>query len=310
MSEREIFETDENIREQARQAVAEGRLLDLKNDVVFKSYFSKETPAGIYCRTKMLGSIIGQRVETATVLNPDILPDFIHGKFPRLDIHCILDDGSEADVEMQGTKQHDDQIKRSIYYGAVLAKNAVKTGVLYSQMPKVYQIMFMDCTVIKEEKGKERFHHSYTFRDDENGAQLSDVLQIHFIELPKLKRNIETMSELEFWALMIKSGGSEKTQELFRKFDDRQEDLKMANTLLRDISKDEKEWWAKFSYETAERERNAIQNAALLQAEHRGAFQSSITTAHNLFKLGLSDEQIASAVNLPIGEIEKLHNSI
>ena len=301
-----VLELDENIREQARQAVAEGRLLDLKNDVVFKSYFSKETPAGIYCRTKMLGSIIGQRVETATVLNPDILPDFVLGKFPRLDIHCILDDGSEVDVEMQGTKQHDDQIKRSIYYGAVLAKNAVKTGVLYSQMPKVYQIMFMDCTVIKEEKGKERFHHSYTFRDDENGAQLSDVLQIHFIELPKLKRNIETMSELEFWALMIKSGGSEKTQELFRKFDDRQEDLKMANTLLRDISKDEKEWWAKFSYETAERERNAIQNAALRNAQQQGAYNNALTNARTMLQDGMSVELVSKYSHLPIEEVKNL----
>ena len=259
--------TDEDIRELARRAVAEGRLLDLKSDVVFKSFFSKETPEGVYCRTKMISAVIGKTVKTATVLNPDILPDFIQGKFPRLDIHCVLDDGSEIDVEMQGTKQHDDQIKRSIYYGSVLAKNAVKTGVLYSQMPKVYQIMFMDCSVIEDEKGKERFHHSYTFRDDENGKQLSDVFQIHFIELPKLKRNLETMSELEFWSMMIKSGGSEKTQELFKKFSDRQEDLKMANTLLNDISQDEKEWWVKFSYESAERERHAYFSNTLEQAK-------------------------------------------
>ena len=138
------FEIDEDIKALSRQAVAEGRLLDLKNDVVFKSFFSKNTPEGIYCRTKMLGAVIGQKVKSATVLNPEILPDFMHGKFPRLDIHCVLEDGSEVDVEMQGTKQHDNQIKRSIYYSAVLAKNAVKAGALYAQMPKVYQIMVMD----------------------------------------------------------------------------------------------------------------------------------------------------------------------
>ena len=263
------FMVDEDIRELARQAVAEGRLLDLKSDVVFKSFFSKDSPEGVYCRTKMISAIIGKNVESATVLNPDILPDFIQGKFPRLDIHCVLDDKSEVDVEMQGTKQHDDQIKRSIYYGAVLAKNAVKTGVLYSQMPRVIQIMFMDCTVIEDEKGKERFHHSYTFRDDENGKQLSDVFQIHFIELPKLKGKLETMSELEFWAMMIKSGGSEKTQELFKKFEERQEDLKMANALLHDISTSEKEWWIKFSYESAERERNAYFTNTLEQAKQQ-----------------------------------------
>ena len=93
----EIPFIDEEIREQARQAVAEGRLLDLKNDVVFKSYFSKNTPEGIYCRRRMLSAVIGQEVKEATVLNPDILPDFVLGKFPRLDIHCVLDDGCGVD---------------------------------------------------------------------------------------------------------------------------------------------------------------------------------------------------------------------
>ena len=91
--EETVFFDDEDLREKARQAVAEGRLLDLTSDVVFKSFFSKDTKEGVYCRTKMISSVIGKTVKTATVLNPDIFPDFISGKFPRLDIHCVLDDG-------------------------------------------------------------------------------------------------------------------------------------------------------------------------------------------------------------------------
>ena len=120
--------TDEDIRELARRAVAEGRLLDLKSDVVFKSFFSKETPEGVYCRTKMISAVIGKTVKTAIVLNPDILPDFIQGKFPRLDIHCVLDDGREIDVEMQGTKQHDDQIARKRVLCRVACKKLCETG--------------------------------------------------------------------------------------------------------------------------------------------------------------------------------------
>ncbi len=306
------YDNDE-IKEQARQAVSDGRLLDLKSDVVFKSFFSKETKEGIYCRTKMLSSVIGQKVKEAIVLNPDILLDFMSGKFPRLDIHCVLADKSEVDVEMQGTKERDDQIRRSIYYSAVLAKNAVKAGVLYSKMPRVFQIMFMDFKIIHDEAGQERFHHSYTFRDDESGKQLSDVIQIHYIELPKLKKNIKTMSELEFWALMIQSGGSEITQEIFRKFDERKEDLLMANTLLQDISKDEKEWWIKFSYESAERERNAYFSNTLeqakQQAKEQGMQQATVNNAIEFLKMGLSVEQVAQGTHLPITEVQKLQSS-
>ena len=41
----------------------------------------------------------------------------------------------------------------------------------------------------------------------------------------------------------------------------------------------------------------------------QGMQQASMMTAHNLFKLGLSDEQIALAVNLPISEIKSIHTN-
>ena len=298
--EETVFFDDEDLREKARQAVAEGRLLDLKSDVVFKSFFSKDTKEGVYCRTKMISSVIGKTVKTATVLNPDILPDFISGKFPRLDIHCVLDDGSEIDVEMQGTKAHDDQIARSVYYAVSLAKSSVKQGMIYSQMPRVHQIMFMDFKVVEDEE----FYHSYSFCDDKTGAQLSDLVQIHFIELPKLKSNPEQMSELMFWAMMVKSGTTDNTQAVFNTFPVIKEDLHMANTLLRDISQSEKEWWV--SYESAERERNAYFNASLQQAEQRGMQQGQNQIIQNMLSLGKNYSEIAQLTGLSESQVRKI----
>ena len=309
--EAETSLTDEDIRELARRAVAEGRLLDLKSDVVFKSFFSKETPEGVYCRTKMISAVIGKTVKTAIVLNPDILPDFIQGKFPRLDIHCVLDDGSEIDVEMQGTKQHDDQIARSVYYAVSLAKSSVKQGMTYSQMPRVHQIMFMDFKTVKDEE----FYHSYSFRDDKSGVQLSNLVKIHFIELPKLKSNPEKMNELMFWAMMIKSGTTDNTQAVFKKFSAIKEDLDMANTLLRDISQSEKEWWVKFSYESAERERNAYFNASLQQAKkeamqqglqeglQQGIQQGQSAFVNKMLSQGRTFAEIADFTGIPESQV-------
>ena len=303
---------DEEIREKARKAVAEGRLLDLKNDIVFKSFFSKDTPEGIYCRTRMLSSIIGQEVKEATVLNPDILPDFVLGKFPRLDIHCVLDDGSEIDVEMQGTRQHDDQIARSVFYAASLAKNSVKKGMSYMQMPRVHQIMFMDFTATKDDE----FYHSYSLRDDKTFTLLSNLLQIHFIELPKLKMS-KSVSELEFWAMMVKSGGSETTLKELGKIDKLKEDYTMATALLNTISSSQQEWERKFAFESAEMDRiSAIEYATrqgiaqgITQGIAQGAHENAISNAINFLRMGLSPEQVAQGTHPPLSEVNKLQLS-
>ena len=135
---------DEEIKEQAALAVAQGRTLNLRNDIVFKSFFSKECKESAYCRRKMLSAVIGREVKETKVLNPELLPTRTDGKYPRLDIHCKLEDGSEVDVEMQNSMYDDDQIKRSIYYAATLTHNALSSGEPYSQLPHIYQIMFMN----------------------------------------------------------------------------------------------------------------------------------------------------------------------
>ena len=51
---------DEDVKEQAALAVAQGRTLNLKNDIVFKSFFSKDCEESAYCRKKMLSAVIGR----------------------------------------------------------------------------------------------------------------------------------------------------------------------------------------------------------------------------------------------------------
>ena len=46
------------------------------------------------------------------------------------------------------------------------------------------------------------------------------------------------------------------------------------------------------------------------EAMRFGMQQANVKTAYNLFKLGLSDEQIALAVNLPISEIKSIHTNV
>ncbi|WP_294431269.1 Rpn family recombination-promoting nuclease/putative transposase [uncultured Treponema sp.] len=304
---------DDEVKEQAARAVAEGRILNLKNDIVFKSFFSKKCKESAYCRRKMLSAVIGQEVEETKVLNPELLPTRTDGKFPRLDIHCKLADGSEVDVELQNSMYKDDQIKRSIYYAATLTHNALSSGEPYSQLPHIYQIMFMDFQKIEDKK----LHHAYTFKEREDNTELSDIMQIHYIELPKINEILKKLadgakelSEVEFWSILIKMGGNPQTQSLLQKLTAMQEEMDMAQALLNKMSRNQQEWENQFGYERfvhdcISREKYAFNSghaAGLAEGERKKALE----TARTALLMNIAPEQIAKLTGLSAEEIKRL----
>ena len=240
---------DSEILEQAEKAVKAGKLLDLKSDIVFKTFFANPSKEADYCRKRLLTAVLNRKVVKAKVLNPEIVPEFISGKAPRLDIHCTIDDGSEIDVEMQGRKYDDDQKKRSVYYAAKLMAGALKEGKKYMSVPEVHQIMFVNFRMADDD----RLHHIYMFKENEDNSVLQKDFQIHFIELPKikeiLKKPLKSLSELEFWSILILAGADKHVQTMLRNFPDFKEDLDMAKVNLNKISKDKIAWAYKLSEE-------------------------------------------------------------
>ena len=302
---------DEEVKEQAAEAVAQGRTLNLKNDIVFKSFFSKDCPESAYCRKKMLSAVIGRTVSETTVLNPELLPTRLDGKFPRLDIHCKLDDGSEVDVELQSSMYKDDQIKRSVYYAATLTHNSLSSGDQYALLPHIYQIMFMDFTVTKDE----RLHHSYIFKERKDHTELTDIVQIHYVELSKiadiLKKQSEELSEVEFWSMLIMSAEQPKARSLLKKLADRQEEMDMAQALLNTMSRDQQEWENQFGYERFVHDCISREKYAFTQGEQRGIQQgmqqgernARLETAQNLMRLGISTDIIMQATGIDEAEL-------
>lgn len=309
----QIF-VDDEVREQAAQAVAQKKRLNLKNDVVFKSFFSKDCVESDYCRKKMLSAVIGKTVTDTKVLNPEILPTRMDGKFPRLDIHCNLNDGSEVEVEMQNNMYQDDQIKRSIYYTAALTHNSLSKGEDYAFLPHIYQIQFVDFDFIKDS----RLHHSYVFKERKDHVELSDIVQIHFIELPKiggvLKKQPEDLSEIEFWAMLIMSYEEPRVWDLLTALTARQEEMNMAQALLNTMSSDQQEWENQIGYERfirdcISRENNAYRKGekqGIQQGLAQGAAQKAMETAENFLKEGISTEIIARCTGLPLEQVKEI----
>ncbi len=301
---------DEEIKEMAAEAVAQGRKLNLKNDIVFKSFFSKECKESAYCRRKLLSAVIGRTVTETKVLNPELLPSRNDGKFPRLDIHCKLEDGSEVDIELQNSMYNDDQIKRSVYYAAVLTHNALSAGEQYAILPHIYQIMFMDFTVTEDK----RLHHTYTFKERTDHRELSDIVQIHHVELPKisdsLKKEAQELSELEFWSILILSAENEKAAKLLKNLAARKEEIGMAEALLTTMSQDQQEWEKQFGYERFVHDCISREKYAYTQGISKGIAQGerkrALEAARRMLHDQLPAELIAKYTEITVDEILQL----
>ena len=304
---------DEEVKQ---QAVAQGRTLNLKNDIVFKSFFSKDCKESAFCRRKMLSAVIGRTVTDTTVLNPEILPTRLDGKFPRLDIHCRLDNGSEVDVEIQNSMYRNDQVKRSIYYAASLTHNALTSGDQYAILPHVYQIQFMDFTVVRDDR---RLHHTYLFKEREDNTELSDIVQIHYIELPKiaesLRKPADELSELEFWVMLIMAHEKPKARRLLSTLAARKEEMDMARALLDTMSRDRQEWENQFGYERFVHDCISREQYAYTKGERQGMERGleqgerkrALEDARRMLANGkLSTEEIADITQFSIEEVQQL----
>ena len=150
----------------------------------------------------------------------------------------------------------------------------------------------------------DRFHSVYRLKDCETHEELTDVMELHFIELKKMKdvKHIEEIkTKLEAWLYFINQPESELVQELEKV----EVDIKEAKDELIRLSGD-KEERARY-----EKRRESLLNkvSALKNAEEKGIRQGArkekIEIAKNLLDI-LDNETISLKTGLSVSEVQQL----
>ncbi|GHV46535.1 hypothetical protein AGMMS49546_34730 [Spirochaetia bacterium] len=88
------------IRRLARKYAAEGRILDVMLDIVFKLLFTANDDDSREALRLLLSDCTHRSVRNVQVQNNEILPEYLTGKTVRLDIHVTFNDGEQADLEI------------------------------------------------------------------------------------------------------------------------------------------------------------------------------------------------------------------
>ena len=179
-----------------------------KVDFAFKKLFGSAENIDIL--TELVNSVLEQGAITAgevfhpieqlTLKNPYNLADYEKGKMSILDIKAQDSQGTWYDIEMQIAEQgyYD---KRAFYYWAKMYVDQLESGKGYIELRKTVGIHLIDFDYLSEEAN---YHNVYRIYNVGSHKPLSDLFELHFIEMNKLTKPLtELRSKLERWVTFL-----------------------------------------------------------------------------------------------------------
>jgi predicted transposase/invertase (TIGR01784 family) len=156
--------------------------------------------------------------------------------------------------------------ERIIFYSTKLITEQLAIGDKYEQIKKSISIVILDDPLIKSSP---KYHHRFTFYDHESNVELSDIIEIHTLELSKLPQAVDGTA-LYDWAKFI----SAETEEELSKVAEKKHQKKKAAFVLRDLTADEQ---ARYMIEQLEKgRRDRIAREEYLQEQEREKWQTIV----------------------------------
>ena len=208
----------------------ESKLLKVTNDYVFKRIFGKKGNEDI--TRSFIEAVTSEYYENINLEDTPILErDLLENKMGILDVKVVANEINDIDIEMQVTKS-EHIAERILWYWAKMYASSIEKGEGYSSTKRAICIMIADFKV-ERLKEIENYHTKWNIREEEKrDIILTDKLEIHIIELAKLKDK-DSKEKLKEWCKFIKAPESvgESTMK----------EIKMAKEELNKISQDKKE---------------------------------------------------------------------
>ncbi len=275
-------------------------LLDPKVDFVFKNIFG--SPKHPRILISFLNAILKpiNKIISVEVKGTELEKQFIDDKYSRLDIKAETNNNEIINIEIQ-LKNEYNMIKRSLYYLSKMYEEQLGEGEDYSKLNRTICIKILNFKYLKTEK----FHTGYRLKELETNEELTDVIEMHFIEIPKLPEESDEKDMLMAWTEFLRDPESEKIRSLEMSI----EEIREAKDELVRMSNDKEQ------REIYEMRAKILKDkvSALNEAERKGIEKGlqqgeknkAIEIAKNLLGV-LNDETISLKTGLTIEEITRL----
>ncbi|SKA96920.1 conserved hypothetical protein (putative transposase or invertase) [Caloramator quimbayensis] len=279
-------------------------LIPPKMDFVFKHIFGNEKHKQVL--VSFLSAVLRmpkEELEGLEILNSELIKNHKKDKKGVLDVRVRTKDNKEIDIEVQ-IIDSGYMAERTLFYWSKMYTQQIESGGKYTDLKKCITINIVDFDVTPLKKLNSTFH----IFEDETKFKLTDVLEIHFLELKKLYNKEVPRDEndpLVMWMEFI-DGNKEVIDVLSKK----NEDINYAYDLLKIISKDKQ---ARMEYEAkmaAIRDEMTRLHVAEQKGIEIGMQKGKKLTAERMLRKGMDVETVAEIVDLSIKEVEEIKRNI
>jgi predicted transposase/invertase (TIGR01784 family) len=235
--------------------------LNPKVDFAFKKLFGSEENKDLLI--SFINAILPEekQVKSVELKNPYNISNYKKGKMTILDIKAVDEKGTWYDIEMQIAEQgyYD---KRALYYWSKVYTDQIESGEDFEELRKTIAINILDFNYLDEKE----FHNEYEIYNKKSKKELSDIFDMHFIELGKFDKSFKDIkTTLDRWTAFLN-----KAYEIDK--DNIPEELAMDENVKKAIEKLDVMYLDKEEREIYENDlkRLRIQKAEIKAAERKG----------------------------------------
>jgi hypothetical protein len=275
--------------------------LTLRNDYLFKLLLgSEENKACLQDFLECVLDIPAGMIEGLELLDKELAKDVVTDKTGILDVKIRLNNGTTIDIEIQNSWSLE-FIPRTLFYWAKMYSEDFKEGEPYTSLTKCITINL----VSQGFKLNNQIHSAYRILEQQSYQQLTELLEIHFLNLSLAgqfviqKDSTEKQQKLINWLQFINTDDKEVRTMLAMT----SPILQMLNEKIDVLSLSPEE---RKLYESRMKLKSDITTISEVQF-NAGRQEGKLETARILKQLGDSVQKIMQATGLSQAEVEALN---
>ncbi|HDR3651719.1 Rpn family recombination-promoting nuclease/putative transposase [Bacillus sp. SM-B1] len=303
------------------------QLVNLRIDFAFKQLFGTNGSEDILIAflNAMLQESLESPIASLQLEDPHLHREYTNDKLSILDISATLDTETKVNVEIQLNNNHD-MMKRSLYYWGKLYTSQLQKGMPYSALRKTITINLLNFIMFLDHK---EFHTKGTLWNTQQQKLLSDDIEIHIVEIPKLteqwhEEKVNPWKDpFARWLLLLSANEDEHLtkllediamnrdpilQKAINKWERMSQDssFRQAYDAREKVLMDEA---AKFAHAETEGMKRGMEKGlekGIEKGRKEGVQQGKIQMIKSMYDLGIPLETIAKASKLSVPEVEHI----
>ena len=281
----------------------EERYISLLTDFGFKRIFGTKPNKDLLIN--FLNSLFDgfHIIKDVKYLNSEHVGDVFAERKAIIDVYCENERGEKFIVEMQNAYQKYFK-DRSLFYSTFPIREQAPKGAEWNfQLEHVYTVALLNFDLEEEAFDKNDINHDVGLLDKKTLKVFNDKLSFKYVEIAKFNKTEEELDTLyDKWLYVLKNLSrlderpATLKEKVFTKLFEEAEIAKFTPTELKE-------------YEDSLKAYRDVKNSidtALEKGREEGMEKEKLATARRLLPMGLSDEQVSTATELPLKEIQKM----